>query len=104
LNGTCTYATENFSISTNDAIYGNTTKNYDEKNIYSSVELELQKITRYGLNFGVLAGFKTINPVAFSTLISGIENATTYSPGSGFGSKVYFNIQVGYHFRFKKKK
>jgi hypothetical protein len=103
INGTGTYAKEIFSITTEDVIYGKTTKNYDENNIYSTIEIEAQKITRYGLNFGVLFGYKIINPIAFSTLITGIENATTYSPGTGFGSKLYFNIQVGYHFRFKKK-
>lgn len=103
LNGTCTYASEKLTITTEDVIYGKTTKNYDENNIYSTLELEAQKITRYGLNFGVVFGYKTINPIAFSSFITGIENATTYSPGSGFGSKLYLNIQVGYHFKFKKK-
>lgn len=103
LNGTCTYACERFAITTDDVIYGKTTKNYDENNIYSTIELEAQKITRYGLNFGVLLGYKIINPIAFSSFITGIENATTYSPGSGFGSILYFNIQVGYHFKFSKK-
>ncbi len=103
INGTATYAKERFTLITDDVIYGKTTKNYDENNLYSTIELEAQKITRYGLNFGVLLGYKIINPIAFSSFITGIENATTYSPGSGFGSKLYFNIKVGYHFKFSKK-
>jgi chromosome segregation protein len=32
-----------------------------------------------------------------------VEKATTYTPGMGFGNPIYLNIQVGYHFKFKKK-
>lgn len=103
LNATCTYAHEKFTLITLDYIYGKNIKNYTENNIYSSIELEAQKITRYGLSFGIIAGYKAINPTPFSFIIKGIEKATTYSPGSGFGSKLYINIQVGYHFKFKKK-
>jgi hypothetical protein len=104
LNGTCTYASEKITITTNDVIYGKTITNYNENNIFSTIELETQKVTSYGLSFGLIAGYKTINPTPFGSIINGIENITTYSPGAGFGSKLYFNIQVGYHFKFKKRK
>lgn len=103
LNGTIAYSSETFSIVTKDLIYGTIVKNYNENNIYSSIELQAQKIYKSGISIGILTGYKLLHPYAFSQIIYGIdEKSSTYSPGQGYGNKVYLNFAIGYHFKFSR--
>ncbi len=103
LNGVYTFAWNTFEITTNDAIYGKIVNTLKEESKHFGIELEWQRISKSGVNLGLLLGYKIIQTTPFQNQIQNIEKATTYTPGMGFGNPVYFNIQVGYHFRFKKK-
>jgi hypothetical protein len=104
LNSVLAFAYQTFSLTTEDRIYGTVKKNYNENTFYNSLELEYQNLYKSGISFGLILGGKLINPSPFTNIIKGLENGSSYSPGMGFGNPIYFNIQVGYHFRFKKKK
>lgn len=103
LNSVLANSYQTFSLITEDKIYGTVTKKYQENSFYSSLELEYQNLFKSGISLGIILGGKLLNPTAFTNIVSGIEKATTYSPGMGFGNPIYFNIQLGYHFKFKKK-
>ena len=96
LNAVCTYAIENFQLTTEDRIYGKVIKKFSEENFYFGTELEYLRIFNSGFSFGLIYGMKIINPVAFKKVIPNIENASSFSPGMGFGRSIYFNISVGY--------
>jgi hypothetical protein len=104
LNGVYTVAWNTFEITINDAIYGKIVNTLKEENKHAGIELEWQRISKGGFNFGLLLGYKINSLAPFQSQIKNIEKASTYTPGMGFGDPVYFNIQVGYHFKFKKKK
>jgi len=103
LNGAYSFAWNTFEITTNDAIYGKIVNTLKEESKHFGIELEWQRISKSGVNLGLLLGYKINQTTPFQNQIQNIEKASTYTPGMGFGNPVYFNIQVGYYFRFKKK-
>ena len=103
LNGIYSFAWNTFETTTNDAIYGKIVNTLKEESKHFGIELEWQRISKSGVNLGLLLGYKINQTTPFQNQIQNIEKATTYTPGMGFGNPIYFNIQVGYHFKFKKK-
>lgn len=102
LNGVYSFAWNYFEITFDDAIYGKTVRMIMEESRQAGIELEWQRITKDGINLGLLLGYKINKIFPFQSQIQNIEKATTYSPGMGFGSPIYINIVVGYHFRLHK--
>ncbi|MBJ7427429.1 MAG: hypothetical protein JHD28_00490 [Bacteroidia bacterium] len=103
LNGVYSFAWNTFEITTRDAIYGKIINTLKEESKNVGIELEWQRISKKGFNLGLLLGYKINQTAPFQNQIQNIEKASTYTPGMGFGIPIYFNIQVGYHFKFKKK-
>ena len=97
INSVWSFAIENFDLTTEDKIYGKVTRNFKEENIYSGLELEYLKIFNSGISVGGIIGYKLINTIPFKNIVQGLENASTFSPGLGFGKTYYYNISIGYY-------
>ncbi|MEI7979937.1 MAG: hypothetical protein WCI53_13900 [Bacteroidota bacterium] len=96
-NAVFTYAFETFELTSEDKIYGKVTQNFTEENVYAGLEMEYLKIYNSGISIGGIVGYKLINTVPFKNIVQGLENASTFSPGMGFGKTFYFNISIGYY-------
>ncbi|MES2380386.1 MAG: hypothetical protein V4538_05045 [Bacteroidota bacterium] len=87
-------------ITSQDQLFGTLQQTYNETNTYQSIELEANhsfyRTSLFELTFGYTAGFKFQNPIPFTTVVNGIENGSTYSPGQGVGRFVYVNLYIGF--------
>ena len=96
LNNVLAVSQENLSLSTNDKIYGETIKTFNDNKLYGSIELEFQRIFDNGISLGFICGYKYIHPYAFDEIIQNIKAGSSFSPGQGFGKEGYINLQIGY--------
>ncbi len=87
-------------ITSQDQLFGTLKQTYNETNTYQSIELEANhsfyRASLFELTFGYTVGYKFQNQIPFITLVNGIENGSTYSPGQGIGRHAYVNLYIGF--------
>lgn len=95
---------DKITIIADDQLFGKVELNYYENHTYQSVEFEgnhqIMLGKKINLGMGYVIGHKIQNEVPFTSLISGIEGNSQYSPAQGIGTKAYLNLLVAILYKF----
>ncbi len=99
LNYCISQSKDKLELVSDDQLFGKLTQTYEETNTYQAVELEgnfaFHRGSSFEVSFGYILGYKLHNPIPFTSVIKGIEQGSTYSPGQGVGRKAYVNFFIG---------
>ncbi len=99
LNYCISQSKDRLELVSDDQLFGKLKQTYEETNTYQAVELEgnfaFHRGSSFEVSFGYLLGYKLHNPIPFTSVIKGIEQGSTYSPGQGVGRKAYVNFFIG---------
>jgi hypothetical protein len=98
VSGNIAYTLNNLVFDFNDPVYGRVKREYDRSALYRGVELEFTNSIlwrTFFINGSVVTGAKESQINIFNDIVPGLNNATTYTPGQGYGKLLYIQFLLG---------